>query len=103
MSRIEWTEPALGDVKALRGLLKRDSEPLADQVTHKIFDAVEQATAFPRIGREVAEVDDDAVREFLYRTFRIVYRAERERIVVLGVLHGGRPTERREPRRWEVY
>jgi plasmid stabilization system protein ParE len=103
MSAIAWSEPALDDVKALRGWIGRDSEALSNQVVERIFDAVESAIPFPRMGRVVAEVGDDAVRELLFRTFRIVYRAESDRIVVLSVLHGGRPTDRREPRRWEVY
>lgn len=103
MSGITWTEPALEDVKALRGWIGRDSKPLADRIVEKIFDAVEQAIPFPRIGRVVTEVDDESVRELLFRTFRIVYQTARDGVVVLGVLHGGRPGERREPRRWEVY
>lgn len=103
MSSIAWTEPALDDLKAVRSWIGRDSQPLADRVVERIVDAVEQAIPFPRIGREVGEVDDPFVRELLFRTFRIVYRTEADRIVVLSVLHGGRTTERREPRRWEVY
>jgi plasmid stabilization system protein ParE len=103
MSAIAWSEPALNDVKALRGWIGRDSEALSNQVVERIFDAVEQAIPFPRIGRVVSEVGDESVRELLFRTFRIVYKAEAERIVVLSVLHGGRPTDRREPRRWEIY
>jgi len=32
-----------------------------------------------------------------------VYKAVPEGIAVLSVLHGGRTSERREPRRWEIY
>jgi toxin ParE1/3/4 len=100
---LAWTESALGDVAALRAWIGRDVPPLADRVTDKIFETVERALSFPRIGRTVGEVDDESVREFLFRTLRIVYRVEQGRIVVLAVLHGGRASERREPRRWEVY
>lgn len=100
---LAWTESALGDLTALRGWIGRDAPPLADRVTDRIFETVERALAFPRIGRTLGEVADESVREFLFRTLRIVYRIEDGRIAVLAILHGGRATERREPRRWEVY
>ena len=100
---LAWTEAALGDVAALRSWIGRDAPPLADRVTDRIFETVERALSFPRIGRVVGEVGNESVREFLFRTLRIVYRIDEGRIVVLAVLHGGRASERREPRRWEVY
>ncbi|HEX2165491.1 MAG TPA: type II toxin-antitoxin system RelE/ParE family toxin [Thermoanaerobaculia bacterium] len=100
---LAWSQTAVDDLAALRGWIGRDVEPLADRITDRIFETVERALPFPRIGRMVSEVGDDSVREFLFRTLRIVYRIEQGRIVVLAILSGGRPTERREPRRWEVY
>ena len=72
-------------------------------VVETIFDSIEKVIPFPRIGRVVTEVGDDTVRELLFRTFRIVYKVTAEGIVVLGILYGGRPSDRREPRRWEIY
>lgn len=103
MNAIAWSQPAMDDVKALAAWLGRDSGPLSDQVVERIFEAVEQVIPFPRIGRVVAEVGDESVRELLFRTFRIIYQSGDDGIVVLSVLHGGRPSERREPRRWEIY
>jgi plasmid stabilization system protein ParE len=100
---LAWSESALGDVEALRRWIGRDMPPLADRITDRIFETVERALSFPRIGRTLVELADESVREFLFRTLRIVYRVEEERIVVLAILHGGRASERREPRRWEVY
>lgn len=103
MSTIAWSEPALDDVTALRKWLARDSKPLSDSVVETIFNAIETVVPFPRIGRVVSEVGDDTVRELLFRTFRIVYKVTADGIVVLGILYGGRPSDRREPRRWEIY
>jgi plasmid stabilization system protein ParE len=100
---LAWSESALGDVEALRRWIGRDMPPLADRITDRIFETVERALSFPRIGRTLGELADESVREFLFRTLRIVYHVEEGRIVVLAILHGGRASERREPRRWEVY
>lgn len=105
MSALElaWSESALGDLEALQAWIGRDAPPLADRISDRVFETVERALSFPRIGRTLSELADESVREFLFRTLRIVYRVEEGRIVVLAIIHGGRATERREPRRWEVY
>lgn len=100
---IAWTETALDDVVGIRQILARDSEPYASRVVDRLMESVERTLPVPRIGRVVQEIGDEQVRELLFNTFRVIYRAEPRRIVVLSVLHGGLPSERREPRRWEVF
>lgn len=102
MTAIAWTEPALGDLESISAAISRDSEPFARQVMERLLAAVERVVSVPRIGRVVAEVGDERIRELLFKTFRIVYRADPDRILVLSVLLGGNAGERREPRRWEV-
>ena len=88
--------------RAIGATLARDSEAFAKRVKERLLDAVERVVSVPRIGRVVREVGDERIRELLFQTFRIVYRAEPGRILVLSVLLGGLPGDRREPRRWEV-
>lgn len=102
MSAIAWSEPALADLDSIHEGLARDSEPFAARVVDRLVGAVERVVSVPRIGRVVAEIGDERIRELLYQTFRIVYRADPDQIVVLSVLHGGIASDRREPRRWEV-
>jgi plasmid stabilization system protein ParE len=100
---IAWAEPALADLAAIHKSLARDSEAYASRVVERLMAAVERTPPVPRIGRVVQEVGDDRVRELLFQGFRIIYQTEANRIVVLSVLHGGRTSERREPRRWEFF
>jgi plasmid stabilization system protein ParE len=44
----------------------------------------------PRRGRKVSEVDRDQIREILFGEFRVIYRLDPKRIVVLTVRHGRR-------------
>jgi len=99
---IAWSEPALGDLAAIHAALARDSEPYASRVVDRLMGAVEPARPVPRLGRVVQEIGDERIRELLFQTFRIIYQAESQRIVILAVVHGGRAAERREPRRWEL-
>ena len=104
MSAIElaWSEAAVDDLRVLRQTLGRDSVPHADRTRDRIFESIARAAAFPRLGRVVAEVADESVRELLLRTLRVIYQIADGRIIVLGLVEGGRAIERRESRRWEV-
>jgi plasmid stabilization system protein ParE len=44
----------------------------------------------PRRGRKVPELDRDDVREILFGEYRVIYRLDPKRIVVLTVRHGRR-------------
>ena len=100
---LAWAEPALADLAAIHKSLVRDSSAYASRVVERLMAAAERTRPVPRIGRVVQEVGDERVRELLFQGFRIIYQTETDRVVVLSVLHGGRATERREPRRWEFY
>jgi plasmid stabilization system protein ParE len=102
MTKIEWTRSALRDARDLRDYIARDSQAYADRFVERTIEAVEKAARFPRIGRRVPEADDDAIREILYGKYRIVYRIEPDRILVLMVIHGARDLKQVTPEPWEI-
>ncbi|MGH9358177.1 MAG: type II toxin-antitoxin system RelE/ParE family toxin [Terriglobia bacterium] len=102
MTKIEWTRSAIGDVMALRDYIARDAEAYADRFVQKIIQVVERAGAFPQMGRPVAEANQDSVREILFGNYRIVYRVEESRVLVLMVIHGARDLSTLAPKPWEV-
>jgi len=102
MTKIEWTRSALSDARNLRDNIARNSEAYADRFVQKIIEAVEKAAAFPLIGRRVPEANNDTIREILYRRYRIVYRVETDRILVLMVIHGARDLTQVELDPWEI-
>ncbi len=59
-----------------------------------IFAKVAQLEAFPQLGRMVPEYQQPAVRELLYRQYRIVYRLLSDgRISVIAVRSGLLPLD----------
>jgi plasmid stabilization system protein ParE len=60
------------------------------------------AAAFPLIGRQVPEADDETMREILYSKYRIVYRVEPDRILILMVIHGARDLAQVDLKPWEI-
>jgi addiction module RelE/StbE family toxin len=102
MTKIEWTRSAVSDVRSLRDYISHDSEAYADRFVQKIIEAVEKAATFPFLGRKVPEADNDTIREILFHKYRIMYRVEPTRILVLMVIHGGRDLSQITPRPWEI-
>jgi toxin ParE1/3/4 len=100
--KLEWTEPAVLDLESIRDYITKDSAYYAARFVARIIEAAETLPSQPRMGRVVPEADDDAIRELLFQNYRIIYRAESDRILILTVVHGGRDMSRLEPKPWDV-
>jgi addiction module RelE/StbE family toxin len=100
--KIEWTEPALSDLENIRDYIRGDSEYYAARFVERIIEAIENLERFPEMGRSVPEVEGENARELLFRNYRIVYRVEPERILVLTVIHASRDLSQRRPKPWDI-
>ena len=100
--KIEWTEPAVSDLESIRDYISRDSEYYATRFIEKIIETVESLQKFFKIGRAVPEAEDENIRELLLHNYRIIYRVETDRILVLTVLHGARDLSQRKPKPWDI-
>ncbi len=101
--RLVWSDPAVDDLGAIRDYIAHDSKHYAAQFIARILDAVERLESFPRLGRRVPEaMDQPGVREIIFRNYRIIYRVERQRLLILGVIHGSRDLSQLRPSPWEI-
>jgi toxin ParE1/3/4 len=102
MRKIEWTPSAVSDVKSLRDFIARDSRAYSDSFVQRLIEVVENAASDPMMGRRMPEAIDDNIRELLFQKYRIVYRVEASRILVLMVIHGSRDLTQLDTKPWEV-
>ena len=59
-----------------------------------VFRQLDLLKHHPRLGREVPEFNDEAIRELLFRQYRLIYRlAAADRIDVLSIQTGLRPLQ----------
>ena len=101
--RIEWTDPAITDLAAIRDYIARDSEHYAVQFVGRLIEAVEKLESFPEMGRRVPEShEEEGIREILFRNYRVIYRLRSERIQIITVLHGARDLAQIMPKPWEI-
>lgn len=56
----------------------------------KILDTVRNVRSFPLIGRIVPEAGDDRIRERFVHSYRLLYRIEEKRILIVAIIHGKR-------------
>ena len=100
--RIDWTEPALLDLEGIRNYIKKDSAYYAKWFIAKIIEAAEHLANFPLVGRLVPEAEQENIRELLFHHYRIIYRVEEERILILAVIHGSRDLSRKKTKPWDI-
>ena len=100
--RVEWTEPALDDMTAIRDYIAEDSPENAYRFIEHLFEAAEPLTNQPNMGRHVPEAERPDVRELLYKDYRIIYRIKTDQIDILTVIHGNRELERLKTKPWNA-
>lgn len=100
--RIEWSEPAMVDMAALRDYIASDAPARAISFIQRVFDHVDTLHAFPELGRTVPETDVATIRELVFQGYRIIYQLSPDRIDILAVLHGSRDLSNPGNRPWEA-
>jgi addiction module RelE/StbE family toxin len=88
--RLVWTARAERDLIEIARYIAHDSPRAALEWVERLRGRARDAVDNPLVGRVVPELGQTDVRELVLRDYRIVYRAERERIVVLTVFEGHR-------------
>ena len=92
--KIIWSPIVVEDLESIANWISRDSEAYAAALIQEIVDAVENLSMFPRMGREVPELDDPHVREIIVQKYRVIYRVESDAIKLGAVIHGARELDR---------
>lgn len=98
--RVAWSEPAVADLVAIHDYIARDSPGYAQRFVERLIAAVEPLESFPQLGRIVPE-GDGRHRELLFHSYRIIYRAEAQEILIVTVVHGSRNLVDAQEKPWE--
>ena len=90
---VSWTRTALGDLDALIDYLAGEDPAAAERILERIEQRARGLGSQSTRGRIVPELREVGVlhyRELIERPWRIVYRVEGERVLVLAVLDARR-------------
>ena len=88
--KITWSPEAIEDVESIVQYIARDSQFYARATVSKILDFSESIAKFPQMGRIVPEFNDKKIRERLVYSYRLVYKIEAMRILIVAVIHDKR-------------
>ena len=90
MAEIIWSPQSIHDLESIKSFVASDSPHYAGLVVQRLVAAVDRLMMFPNSGRIVPEFGDSAMREILWRNYRLVYRLVGENVDVVTVFHGDR-------------
>ena len=82
-----WSEPAKADLRSIHDFIAHDSRHYAKKVTQDIREKTDVLDGLPKVGKNVPELNDDAVRELSLYSYRIIYEIENQDVFVLAVVH----------------
>ncbi len=87
---VVWAQSAHSALDEVIAYIAEDSRQTALQVLERALEAAAGLATLPERRRIVPELADPTIREvFVYR-YRLLYRIESERVVVVAFLHGAR-------------
>jgi addiction module RelE/StbE family toxin len=89
-AQLAWSPEALEDVEQIAEYIERDSPWYAQAVVARLFEAAGTLIDFPLRGRIVPELRNEAIRERFVYSYRLIYRVEAARVMVVAVVHGHR-------------
>lgn len=88
--RVVWAPRAIARAAEIAGYIAADRPAAAERWVRDLFARVGALRQQPRRGRKVPELGRDDVREVLFGEYRVIYRLDPKRLVVLTVRHGRR-------------
>ena len=99
--RVDWSNRARDDLAELVDYISRDSALYARIFGEKIVLSTRRLRDFPHSGRMIPEADDQSLREVIVQGYRVMYRVESARVLVLAVMHGSRDAARASNTPWK--
>ncbi len=97
---VEWSAYARDDLDDLVQYISRDSAFYAGLFAQRVVLATRRLNVFPESGRVIPEAEDPALREIIVQGYRVMYRLEPDRVLILAVMHGRRDVGSNPP--WEA-
>ncbi len=90
--KIVWSRQAREDLLEIVSFIAQDNQALAESFGYLLMSKVDSLSEFPKLGRVVPELQDQDVRELIFRSYRIIYRVvEPQRFVAIArVWHAAR-------------
>lgn len=88
--KVIWSDQAKEQLEAIFNFASRTSELYAQRLINRLVARADVLGDFPEMGRINPKLQELSVRELSEAPYRIFYRIEREKVEIIGVVHGAR-------------
>ena len=85
MAELIWSDAAIADLEGIHDYIARDSHQYARHQVERIYRSTEHLRRFPESGRHIPEFPYLPHREIVVDNYRVIYRYEADRKIVLVV------------------
>lgn len=82
-----WSHPAKADLRSIHDYIAKNSPFYAKKVVQDIREKTDVLNTNPKIGKKVAELNDDTIRELSKYSYRILYEISPQQIEILAIVH----------------
>ena len=83
--KILWSPLSVKRLEEIFEYISKHNSPAAQKMVDRIFKKVETLSEYPKRGRKVPEVKREEIREVFLGEYRIIYRVESNKVVVLTI------------------
>ena len=82
-----WSLPAKADLRSIHDYIAKNSPFYAKKVVQDIREKTDVLNTNPKIGKKVAELNDDTNWELAKYSYRILYEISPQQIEILAIVH----------------
>lgn len=83
--RVFWSPLAVERLENIFEYISKEDNDAAYKLIGRIFKKVETLSKFSERGRKVPEANREEIREIFVDEYRIIYRVESKRVIVLSI------------------
>ncbi|MEE9429729.1 MAG: type II toxin-antitoxin system RelE/ParE family toxin [Melioribacteraceae bacterium] len=83
--KIFWSPLSVDRLEEIFEYISKDNSSAAQKMIEKIFKKVETLSEYPNRGRKVPETKRKEIREIFLGEYRIIYRVEKNKVIVLTI------------------
>jgi len=88
--RVIWSKESLQRLSEIDEFISWDNRERAERFVDYLIERGESVSRNPQIGRIVSEISNPSIREIIAKKYRIVYRIQENKIVILTIFEGHR-------------
>ena len=90
LKKLSWNNDAKNDLMQIYNYINENSNYYSLKTINNILNLIDSLKYSPYMGRKVPEYNENDKRELIYKSYRIIYKIESNKIVIHRIWHCSR-------------